>query len=146
MPDYSRSDMVNAVKDKGLKYALVSVVNVVVGQGLLLFFTKGISMTPWLANVLSVCISAVPAYLMSRAWVFGKTGKNHLTKEVLPFWGMAMIGLCFSTLAVWATQSVSFPLIANVASLGSFGILWVIRFFILDAILFRHDIEEPVVL
>lgn len=144
MDEYGLEKMLHAVKTKGLKYAAVSVVNVVVGQGLLVIFTAVMGIAGWIANVLAVAISAGPAYVMSRAWVWGKTGKNHFKSEVLPFWGFALVGLLFSTLAVRVTQDVSLPLIANIANLGAFGILWVIKFFILDAVLFKpHPVEEP---
>ena len=45
-------------------------------------------------------ISAFPAYYLSRAWVWGKSGKSHFKKEVLPFWIFVFIGLVFSTTMV----------------------------------------------
>ena len=45
-------------------------------------------------------ISAFPAYYLSRKWVWGKSGKSHFKKEVLPFWIFVFIGLVFSTAMV----------------------------------------------
>ena len=86
------------VKQKGPKYVAVSVVNVIIGQGLLLFFHAILHINQTLANVLAVCISAVPAYYMSRAWVWGRKGKSHFKTEVLPFWIFIAVGLIFSTI------------------------------------------------
>jgi putative flippase GtrA len=137
------------VKTHGLKYSAVSVINVVVGQGLLILFSAVLHLGPALSNLLAVSISAVPAYYLTRAWVWGKTGKSHLTKEVLPFWGFAIAGLILSTGAVWVatrvTGVVDIPpadrtlvqkLIPNVANLTAFGFLWVVKFFVLDTYMF----------
>jgi putative flippase GtrA len=143
--NYTRSHMVDAVKTKGIRYSMVSVVNVIVGQGLLVVFATVLGWNLVLANVLAVCISAGPAYVLNRQWVWGKSGKNHLTKEVLPFWGFALAGLALSSLAVWAVSGLSLPFIANVANLAAFGLLWVLKFFFLDAMLFgpHHHGPEP---
>ena len=84
-----------------------------------------------------MCISAGPAYLLSRAWVWQKTGKNSLTTEVLPFWGFGLAGLVLSTVTVAATQTLDIPGITNIANLGAFGVLWVLKFFFLDALIFK---------
>ena len=38
-------------------------------------------------------LSAIPAYLLSRYWVWQKRGKNHFWREVVPFWSLAFVGL-----------------------------------------------------
>src|SRR5436189_4988783 len=67
--------VIESIKDKGLKYMLVSVANVLFGGGLLLAFQT--EMSPIAANALAIAISSVPAYCMSRIWVWGKSGKSH---------------------------------------------------------------------
>lgn len=130
------------IKLKGLKYSMVSVFNVVFGQGML-FGLVHTGMNPTMANVIAVCISAVPAYYMSRIWVWGKRGKSELKREVLPFWIFVGIGLAVSTASVYIASNV-FPapdgasilnlkkLLPNVANIGAFGVLWVVRFFWMD--------------
>jgi putative flippase GtrA len=157
------SGAVDAVKSKGLKYSAVSVVNVIIGQGLLLFFnifvfhvnrpelteSEKVNLTT-LSNILAVCISAVPAFYLSRAWVWGKTGKSHFKKEVLPFWIFVAVGLVFSTIVVrWTTDladesyrgTLLGALLPNLANMFAFGILWVLRFFLFDK-LFHVEINE----
>jgi putative flippase GtrA len=127
------------MKERGPRYMAVSVVNVIVGQGLLLFFNLGMGLYEPLANALSVCISAVPAYYLSRAWVWGKSGKSHFKTEVLPFWIFIGVGLVFSTLMVALATHLStggtgifHKLLPNIVNAASFFILWVLRFFLLD--------------
>lgn len=133
--------VIDKVRSKGLKYSMVSVVNVFVGQGLLIFFHAAMGMGPTLSNVFAVCISAVPAFYLSRAWVWekhGRIGKVELRREVFPFWIFIMIGLGFSTLVVNLASKVSTnALVPNLANMTAFGILWVIRFFLMD-VMFRH--------
>jgi putative flippase GtrA len=152
------------VRQHGLKYSAVSLVNVAIGQGLLVFFAAILHMEQWVANVLAVSLSAVPAYYLTRAWVWGKTGKSHLYKEVLPFWGFALAGLILSTFSVWLATNVTGvadvapadrttveKLIPNIANMLAFGVLWVVKFFVLDAYIFgkhhhsavEEDLEEP---
>ena len=37
---------------------------------------------------------------MNRKWAWGKTGRSHVWKEVVPFWTLAFIGWAISTVAV----------------------------------------------
>lgn len=128
------------IRTRGLRYALVAAVNVVVGQSLLLILQGHLA--PSLANILAVALSAVPAYYMNRIWVWGKRGKSHWKKEVLPFWLFTASGLVLSTVAIWVVHRFTdAKLVINLVQLSAFGILWVIRFFVLDK-LFHVEIYE----
>jgi len=98
-----------------------------------------VGMDPVPANIIAVTVGAVPNYLVNRAWTFGKRGSHSFTREVLPFWGMALLGLIISTFAVaWAAQRwEDNTLVIVAANIGSFGVLWVARFFILERVLFK---------
>ena len=91
------------------------------------------------SNIIAVTLGAIPNYLINRAWTFNKRGAHSFTREVLPFWGMAILGLIISTFAVaWAAGRYDEnTLILMAANIGSFGLLWVGRFFILDRLLFK---------
>src|SRR5215212_11572505 len=84
---------------KMVRYSLVSVVSVIVSQVVL--FAAQSFWSARTSNIIAVCVSAIPSYYLNRAWAWGKTGKSHLMKEIVPFWGMALLGLVFST---WATD------------------------------------------
>lgn len=132
--------IVHLIRTRGLRYALVAAVNVIVGQSLLLLF-QGV-LAPSRANVVAVGLSAVPAYYMNRAWVWGKRGRSHWKKEVLPFWLFTLSGLVLSTIAIWVVHRFTdAKLVINVVQLSAFGVLWVIRFFVLDR-LFHVEIYE----
>jgi len=131
-----------------VRYSLVSVVSVTVSQDVLF-----VAQSFWSArtsNIVAVCVSAVPSYYLNRAWAWGKTGRSHVMKEILPFWGLALLGLIISTWAADlaetnAHQVTSSDLVArlivNVAALAAFGVLWVGKFFIFNKVLFAHQPE-----
>lgn len=128
---------------KLLRFGAVSAFNVVFGQSLLLAAQTVFGWSAVGSNVFSVTVSAIPAYLLSRYWVWQKRGKNHFLREVLPFWTLALLGFGLSTLAVWFVdrQWDPHPLIINLTNLVAFGVVWITKFFVLDRVLFKH--EEP---
>ncbi len=123
--------------EKAAKYLAVTVVNVIVGQGMLVICHSLIGLGFLLSNLIAVCVSAVPAFILYRRWVWGLGGKTHLSREVLPFWGIALLGLVLSSGAVWvADQYSDRTVVLQLSNLTAFGILWVLKFFFLDKILF----------
>jgi putative flippase GtrA len=141
-----------SIRNKGPRYMAVTVVNVAVGQGLLLLLHSVLHWNQVVANAVSVLVSAVPAYYLSRAWVWGKSGKSHFKKEVLPFWIFVAIGFVFSTSMVALAAAVTGTngdaanlttaqkLLPNLVNMASFGLLWVVRFFLMEK-LFQQNPE-----
>lgn len=136
---------------KLFRYSMASVVAVIVSNLLLLLFVGVIDMGEVLASTLATCISAVPSYEMNRKWAWGKSGKSHLTKEVLPFWGLALLGWGFSTLAVWWIGRVAKhdhfshgvkTLAVLAVYFGAFGVLWVGKFVIFNSLMFVQHHHE----
>lgn len=133
---------------KALRYSLVSVVSVAVSQiALFLFFAVG-HWSAKSANVAAFCIGGVPSYYLNRRWAWGKTGRSHLWKEIVPFWALAFIGLGLSTLAVDLAESWIHDvadsrfvqgMLVNAASFAAFGVLWVGKFFLFNKVIFVQD-------
>ena len=144
--------VIHLIRQKGFKYSMVSVVNVLVGGSLLLLLQSVhitrddgsvLELTASEANVISVLLSAIPAYYLNRAWVWGKRGKSHLKREVLPFWGFVTAGLIMSTVAISFVQDHTDNKFAILfTQLCAFGVLWVLRFFLLDRI-FHLEADAP---
>ena len=129
---------------KFLRYCGVSVFNLFFGQTLLFFFHSIIDWPGWIANIAAVTISAVPAYLLSRHWVWRQRGRNSFKTEVLPFWSMALLGLIISTVAVAIVDDrYDGALPVQLASVASFGVVWVLKFFVLDRLMWRHAHDVP---
>lgn len=128
---------------KWAKYSAASLSGVVTSTTTLFVLLEIVDMAPVPSNIIAVTVGAVPNYLVNRAWTFNKRGAHSFTREVLPFWGMAILGLILSTFAVaWAAERFDEnTFILMLANIASFGVLWVARFFILERILFKPLIE-----
>ena len=123
---------------KPVRYAAVSAVAIAVTQVVLVTCRAGFGMSPVWSNVTAVSFGCIPSYTLNRYWVWGKRGKNHFWREVVPFWVLALIGLAFSTLLVAVAAEWSDAVwVASAANLTAFGTLWVAKYLILDAVLFR---------
>jgi putative flippase GtrA len=136
------AQLVDLARTRGRKpilYSLVSVIAVIVGQSVLIVCAAVLHWDPVPSNVTSVAIGSIPSYVLNRYWVWGKRGKNHLWKEVVPFWGMAFLGLLLSTVTVAiATDWKDETWVLSLANLAAFGVIWVGKFFVLHRLLFRH--------
>jgi putative flippase GtrA len=142
--DKARSDQGR----KMIRYTMVSVISVIVGQVLLLIAFDVFRWSPSWSNIFAVGVSAVPSYFLNRAWAWGKRGRSHLMKEVVPFWGLAFLGLAGSTWAVniahhhvHDTSRAVQTIVVNLANLGAFGALWVAKFIIFNELMFKHHPE-----
>jgi putative flippase GtrA len=126
---------------KLLRYGAASAFNVVVSQALLYGAQTVLGWSAVPSNVTAVMIGTIPAYLIARYWVWQKRGKNHLMREVVPFWALTLTGFALSTLAVWFVEQQwdPHPLIINLTSLTAYGFVWVAKFVILDRLLFVDE-------
>lgn len=128
---------------KTLRYSLVSAISVLVSQAILIFFNGFVGWSGATSNALAVCLAAGPAYILNRYWVWNKRGRNHLWKEVVPFWAMALLGLAFSTwLVALADEIWGTTLAVSAANLCAFGSLWVGKFLVLNHVLFASPPPE----
>jgi putative flippase GtrA len=122
------------------RFSAVSVMNVVVTQTLLPSFYRFTSVGAAWANVLAVGLSAIPAFVILRRWVWDKTGACSVTREIIPFWTYTFLGLIASTAAVAAIEARWQSAIAvSVANIACFGALWVTKFLLLDQWLFGNE-------
>jgi putative flippase GtrA len=132
---------------KILRYGTISVVSTAISLSGLFVFYRWIGLSPTWSNILATCIATVPYYYLNRRWVFKKSGRSHLTKEVLPFWTIAFVSLVLSTLAVkFAGSQVHSISSKNVrgailvaANFATYGILWIAKFIVFNRYLFNPD-------
>jgi putative flippase GtrA len=136
----------NRYGKKVSRFLVVSAFNVAFGQSLLILAHSWLGWSFAVSNVVAVAVSAGPAYVLARYWVWEKRTKNHLVKEVLPFWGLAFFGLIVSTIAAGiANTYTDAQIVLNLVNLASFGVIWVFKFFILDRFMFgkHHHVPAP---
>jgi len=122
---------------KASRFLVVSAFNVVLGQSLLVLTHSWLGWAFTVSNAAAVALSAGPAYILTRYWVWEKWSKNMLVKEVLPFWGVAFFGLIFSTVAArFAGTYTDAQLALNLVNLAAFGLIWVFKLFLFDRLMF----------
>lgn len=137
---------------KLVKYSAASVAGVITSVVALNFCLLVLDLDAVTSNIISVTLGSIPNYLINRAWTFNKRDSHSFTREILPFWLMAFLGLVISTFAVaWADDRFDGNALAlNAANLGSFGLLWVAKFFVLERVLFKplvqavEELEEKI--
>jgi putative flippase GtrA len=115
--------------------ALISLIILTVVYGVLRLWTEVYSTL--FANVMA----GIPSYFLNRQWVWKKGGRSHLWREVLPFWVMSLTGIGFAIVtANWAHNfanahhlpHLTRTLLAVGANVFAFGILWILKFLILN--------------
>jgi len=122
---------------KAARYSVVSAGGIVLTQVLLLLGHGPLGIPAGRANVAAVLLASVPVFSLNRAWVWQLQGRSSLRREVLPFWGFTVAGLLLSTLAVAAVSAVTASTVAvSAANVGAFGLLWVVKFAVLDGVVF----------
>lgn len=138
-----------------MRYSAVSVVTVLVGQVVLAVAFGALGWTARSANYLGFVLAGGLSYWLNRSWTWGKRGRSHFLREVIPFWVLALAGLALSTWAVGAAEAAASRLgsargVATVlvmgASLAATGMVWVVKFVVFDRVLFAplpHSPADP---
>lgn len=135
------------------KFLSVSVISTIVTQ-VVLFFTyhEWHVATAMESNVIATACATVPAYWLNRTWTWGKTGKSHLWREIVPFWSIAFIGLVLSTAAVGVAAHNADHLsrskdvqdaLVQLANFVTYGCIWVGRYAIFNRYLFGERTQQP---
>ena len=121
-----------------LRYVVVSVLNLVNHQAVLALAHSGWGWSGGQANAFAAAISAIPAYILSRNWVWRSQGSYSFRAEILPFWCIALVGLVVSSLMAEAADRVFGNGLAVAAgSITGYLIVWVLKFLLLEKLFQR---------
>lgn len=130
-----------------LRYSSVSVVSTTISlSGLYIFFRVLHIGTATDSNLLATAIASVPAYYLNRTWAWGKSGRSHVFREVVPFWIITILGVVLSTTAVHfaAVEAKSHhlskggeTLAVEFANFFTYGVLWFAKFSFFNRVLFK---------
>jgi putative flippase GtrA len=132
---------------KLLKYSATSIISLIVSVVFLVFFDGVIGWGAVVSSTLATAIATVPSYELNRKWAWGKHGKSHLWREVVPFWVIAFIGWGVSTYSVKLVESAlngsslshfERTGVIAVVYVGAFGVLWIAKFIFFNKVLFAH--------
>ena len=122
---------------KLVRFAGVSLLGTVLTQVMLFVLVDGFGWSGVPANITAVVVSTVPSFFLNKAWVWSHDSKHSLHRQVLPYWGLSLAGLVLSTFFAWlAYRAVRSGWAVSLANLGGFGLLWLVKFRVLDLYLF----------
>jgi len=134
---------------RAIRYSATSLIGVGITQVLIVIFLNGFAMSEIRSNLSAIMLTSVPAFALNKYWVWGKRGRAHMRREVLPFWAFTVAGWALSTGAVAAVshvgepQSVTRTLSVMAASIFGFGVLWILKYLFLDKIMFGPEHHTP---
>ena len=134
---------------RAIRYTATSGICVVITQVQIIVFLNGFHWRPVPSNLAATMLTSIPAFALNKYWVWGKRGRAHMRREVLPFWAFTVAGWALSTGAVALVSHVGEPqsltrtLSVMAANIAGFGILWVLKYLFLDKIMFGPDHHTP---
>lgn len=130
---------------KAIRYTLVSGVSVVVAAVALFILSFFFHWTDRSAAIASAVAGGIPNYYLNRRWAWGRTGRSHLWREIVPFWVIAFVGLAFSTWTTTFAGSIADTItdhrllrsvIVVIGMITGYGILWIVKFILFNRVLF----------
>lgn len=143
------------------RYMAVSVITTLLTLVLLYVFWRGLNVggkngvyflgllhisSAELANVLATGISTIPSYTLNRKWAWGKSGKSHVWREVVPFWVIAVVSLVLSTWVVGFASREAVHLssrrevqtiLGEIGNLATYGVMWIAKYVLFNKVLFQ---------
>jgi putative flippase GtrA len=132
---------------KMFRYTMVSVISTAVSVSTL-FIVYGVFRlwTEVPSTLFANAVATVPSYYLNRNWAWGKSGRSHIRREVLPFWGLSIAGMLLSILTSSEARRFGIKhfnhdhlartVVVEGANILAFGILWVVKFVVFQR-LFR---------
>src|ERR1019366_7001130 len=137
---------------KLLRYSAVSIISALTSLVILTIVYGVLRLWTEVASVLfSNVMAGIPSYILNRRWVWGKSGRSHIWREILPFWVMSITGIGFAlytaSLAHNFAQSHHLHHLAQTvlvvgANIAAFGILWLLKFIILNRLFVENADAE----
>ncbi len=137
---------------KMFRYATVSVISTLVSFTVLgVVFGVFRLWTEVPSTVFANLVASVPAYYLNRSWSWGKSGRSHVFKEVVPFWTMTAIGIAMSigtaTFArhlstVYNLHHFGRTVLVEGANTGAFALLWVVKFLVFNRLFNVHPVAH----
>jgi putative flippase GtrA len=135
-----------------IRYTMVSVVSTVVSFGVLAIVFGALHLFGEIGStVFANVVATIPSYFLNRQWVWGKGGRSHLMKEIVPFWVMSAVGIVVSIGGAAVARHIGIThhlshfdqtLVVLAANLISFGLFWVLKYMLYNRLFHVHPVEE----
>jgi putative flippase GtrA len=134
------------------RYSTVSVVSTAVSFGVLTIVFGVLHLFGEIGStvVANIC-ATVPSYYLNRKWVWGKSGRSHLVKEIIPFWCMSALGIVVSIGGAAVARHfgrvhhlthIQQTVVVLAANVASFGIFWILKYLVFNRLFHVHPLEE----
>ncbi|MGH9028686.1 MAG: GtrA family protein [Acidimicrobiales bacterium] len=104
------------------------------------------------STVFANVVATIPSYFLNRNWVWGKGGRSHVLREVVPFWVASIAGIILSIFTASEARHLGleyFPhhhglrtLLVEGANLFAFGLLWIFKFLVFNRVFRVHPVED----
>jgi putative flippase GtrA len=127
---------------KIVRYTTVSAISALTSLAVLTFVYGVLRLWTEVPSVLfSNVVAGIPSYFLNRRWTWGKTGRSHLWREIIPFWVMSLTGIGFALVTAQLAHNfadthhlhhLARTVLVVGANVASFGILWLVKFMILN--------------
>ena len=129
---------VPAAHRRAVRFLGVTVVTAGLGQALILLFFGGFDWPPLVANAVAVFLVGVVGFLLSLRFVWTESDETARGMQITVFMVMTLLGLVISSVTVrYVTQRLDHVLAANIGSFIGYGVAWLLRFAVLDRVVFR---------
>jgi putative flippase GtrA len=102
------------------------------------------------STIFGNAVATFPSYWLNRQWAWGKSGRSHFMKEVVPFWVMAAMGIAFSIVGAALARHIGThfkfghteqTVLVLVANFASFAVFWVVKLLVFNR-MFKVELEE----
>jgi putative flippase GtrA len=136
---------------KIFRYTMVSVISTAVSTIVIVLVYGALHVwTEVPSTIFGNAVATFPSYWLNRKWAWGKHGRSHLIKEVLPFWLMAAFGIAFSIVGASLARDLGMhyklahleqTVIVLLANFISFALFWVVKLLVFNR-MFKVVLEE----
>jgi putative flippase GtrA len=126
-----------------LRYGVTSIGSTAVSEILLIVLYGWARMNAAGATVLANMVGAAVSYLLSRYWIWPAADRSRVARQIALYWTVTLIGLVVASWAVHEVDSLAGSdgrprvLLAAAVCLAVYGALWLVKFWVYQAMLFR---------
>lgn len=127
---------------KLVRYTLVSLISALTSLVVLTIVFGVLRLwSPVVSTLFANLTAGIPSYILNRRWVWGKSGRSHIWREILPFWVMSITGVGFALYTASLAHNfasthhlhhLAQTVLVVGANIAAFGVLWLLKFIILN--------------
>ena len=135
---------------KIFRYTMVSVISTGVSLSVIAIVFGVLHWGEIEATVFGNAVATLPSYWLNRKWAWGKHGRSHFMKEIVPFWTMSALGIAFSIVGAALARHIGrehdlthlqLTLVVELANIVSFGLFWVLKLLVFNK-MFKVELAE----